>query len=235
VTELLERYLRDHSAPNKATSTHRRDKSLTAHLIRAFGAVPLDQLRPVQLADYKASRRAAGSAPKTVNDELTLLGHAYKLALLEWEWVTDNPVLKVKKEKLRSKPGCWLTPEEEARLLAASPRWLQELLLFALNTGMRQSEILNLQWTHVDLSRRTLLILEQKNGGHDTLSLNATASRYCKPAHGSGRSAPPTSFSTTRDTAGMPGICYGHFMRRAGRRGLKNSGSMTCGTHSPAG
>jgi integrase len=175
VTDLLERYLRDHSAPNKAASTHRRDKSLAAHLLRAFGAVPLDQLRPAQLADYKASRRAAGAAPKTVNDELTLLGHAYKLALLEWEWVTDNPVLKVKKEKLRPRPGRWLTAEEEARLLAASPSWVRELVLFALHTGMRQSEILNLQWPHVDLARRTLMILEQKNGGQDTLPLNATA------------------------------------------------------------
>ncbi|OQW61776.1 MAG: integrase [Nitrospira sp. ST-bin4] len=175
VTDLLERYLRDHSAPNKAATTHNRDKSLAAHLLRAFGTVPVDQLRPAQLADYKASRRAAGAAPKTVNDELTLLGHAYKLALLEWEWVTDNPVLKVKKEKIRSKPGRWLTAEEEARLLAASPCWLQELVLFALHTGMRQSEILNLHWSQVDLTRRTLMILEQKNGGQDTLPLNATA------------------------------------------------------------
>ncbi|HLZ32651.1 MAG TPA: site-specific integrase [Nitrospira sp.] len=175
MTDLLERYLRDYSAPNKAATTHCRDQSLAAHLIRAFGTVALDRLRPAQLAEYKASRRAAGAAPKTVNDELTLLGHAYKLALLEWEWVTDNPVLKVKKEKIRSKPGRWLTPEEEDRLLAASPRWLQELLLFALHTGMRQSEILNLQWPQVDLTRRTLMILEQKNGGQDTLPLNATA------------------------------------------------------------
>jgi integrase len=175
VTDLLERYLRDHSAPNKAATTHRRDKSLAAHLIRAFGGVRLDHLRPSQLADYKTSRRVVGAAPKTVNDELTLLGHAYKLALLEWEWVTDNPVLKVKKEKLRSKPGRWLTPEEEAHLFAASPHWLQEIVLFALHTGMRQSEILNLQWPHVDLARRTLMILEQKNGGQDTLPLNATA------------------------------------------------------------
>jgi integrase len=165
VTDLLERYLQDYSKPNKAATTHNRDRSLAAHLIRAFGTVPLDQLRPAQLANYKASRRAAGAAPKTVNDELTLLSHAYKLALLEWEWVSDNPVLQVKKEKLRPKPGRWLTVEEEARLMAASPSWLREILLFALHTGLRQSEILNLQWPQVDLTRRTLMILEQKNGG----------------------------------------------------------------------
>ena len=175
VKDLLERYLRDYSAPNKAAGTHRRDQSLAAHLLRAFGDVPLDQLRPAQLADYKASRRAHGIAPKTLNDELGLLGHAYKLGMREWEWATDNPVLKIAKEKVRNLIERWLTPEEEQRLLAASPPWLQEIIVFALHTGMRRGEILTLQWSHVDLARRTLTILEQKNGARDTLPVNETA------------------------------------------------------------
>jgi len=175
VKDLLERYLRDYSAPNKAAGTHRRDQSLAAHLLRAFGDVPLDQLRPAQLADYKASRRAHGVAAKTLNDELGLLGHAYKLGMREWEWVTDNPVQKIAKEKVRNLIERWLTPEEEQRLLAASPPWLQEIIVFALHTGMRRGEILTLQWCHVDLTRRTLTILEQKNGARDTLPVNETA------------------------------------------------------------
>ena len=67
----------------------------------------------------------------------------------------------------------WLTAEEEARLLAASPVWLQEIIVFAVNTGLRQSEILNLQWCNVDLFRKTITLLEQKNGGRDTLPVNA--------------------------------------------------------------
>lgn len=51
--------------------------------------------------------------------------------------------------------------------------WLQEIIVFALNTGLRQSEILNLQWCNVDLFRRTITLLEQKNGGRDTLPVNA--------------------------------------------------------------
>ncbi len=175
VKDLLERYLRDYSAPNKAAGTHRRDQSLAAHLLRAFGEVPLDQLRPARLAEYKAGRRAQGVAPKTLNDELSLLGHAYKLAEREWEWATDNPVLKIAKEKVRNLIERWLTTEEEQRLLAASPPWLQEIILFALHTGMRRGEILTLQWSHVDLVRRTLTILEQKNGARDTLPINDTA------------------------------------------------------------
>jgi len=141
----------------------------------AFGNLTLTKVRPSLLADYKARRRAEGAAPKTLNDELTLLGHAYKLACKEWEWVTDNPVQKVSKEKVRNQIERWLAPDEEARLLAASPSWLQEIILFAVNTGLRQSEILNLQWPQVDLFRRTVTLLEQKNGDRDTLPVNAAA------------------------------------------------------------
>src|SRR6267143_1153123 len=175
VKDVLDRYLRDYSAPNKAALTHRRDRSLAAHVLRAFGEVPIEQLRPARLAEYKASRRAQGAAPQTLNAELTLLGHAYKLAVREWEWVTDNPVLRITKEKVRNGIERWLTSEEEHRLLAASPPWLQEIIVFALHTGMRRGEILNLQWSHVDLSRHTLTILEQKNGARDTLPVNDTA------------------------------------------------------------
>jgi integrase len=35
------------------------------------------------------------------------------------------------------------------------------------------SEILNLQWCNVDLFRRTITLLEQRNGGRDTLPVNA--------------------------------------------------------------
>lgn len=69
----------------------------------------------------------------------------------------------------------WLTLEEEARLLAASPPWLQQLIVFAVSTGLRHREVLHLQWPEVDFSRRTVTILEQKNKSIDTLPLNIRA------------------------------------------------------------
>jgi integrase len=75
--------------------------------------------------------------------------------------------------KVRNLIERWLTAEEERGLLSASPEWLQEIIVFAANTGLRQSEILNLQWCNVDLFRRTITLLEQKDGGRDTLPVNA--------------------------------------------------------------
>ena len=170
--EMLEKYLREHSFRNKAPKSHLRDKSLAAHLIHHFKDFTLTEITPRLIAEYKTQRREDGAAPKTINNELVLIGHAYKLAIREWEWCRDNPVSKVSKEKVNNLIERWLTCEEEARLKASSPKWLQEIIAFAVNTGFRQSEILDLQWPKVDLFRKTITILEQKNKGKDTLPLN---------------------------------------------------------------
>ena len=46
-------------------------------------------------------------------------------------------------------------------------------MVFALNTGMRQGEILNLQWQEVDFLRGTLIVMKSKNGTRRTIPLNA--------------------------------------------------------------
>jgi len=125
--------------------------------------------------EYKVKRREEGAAPKTINNELILLGHAFNLAIKEREWLRENPVNKVSKEKVNNLVERWLTLEEEKCLLSFSPNWLGQIISFNLNTGLRQGEILNLQWPLVNMSRRTITILEQKNGGKDTLPLNEGA------------------------------------------------------------
>ena len=48
--------------------------------------------------------------------------------------------------------------QEEEKLLANCPDHLYPIVLTALNTGMRKSELLNLQWTDVDFDRREIAI-----------------------------------------------------------------------------
>jgi integrase len=112
------------------------------------------------------------------------MSHAFNLAMNEWEWVWENPVKKVSKEKVNNSIERWLTLEEEKRLLAFSSEWLRQIVRFAINTGLRQGEILDLKWAEVDLSRRTLTILEQKNHGKDTLPLNQMALEILKARAG---------------------------------------------------
>ena len=60
-------------------------------------------------------------------------------------------------------------------MLYGSIEWLRPILILGIETGLRQGELLNLRWSNVDLFRRTLTILEQKNKGEDTLPVNEKA------------------------------------------------------------
>lgn len=178
--EMMERYLQEHSVRNKVQSSYRRDKSLANHLLRFFGDFTLVEISPKLICEYKSMRRGKEAAPATVNKELILMNHAFNLAMKEWEWVQENPVSRVSREKVNNLIERWLNFDEEKVLLSATPGWLQEIITFAINTGLRRGEIIGLKWSQVDLFRKTMIILEQKNKGKDTLPLNEKAMQVLK-------------------------------------------------------
>jgi len=88
--ELMEKYMAEHSAINKAPRSHERDKSLNKHLVDFFGNSGLVEITPSLIAEYKTARRATGISPRTLNYELALMSHAFTLAIKEWEWVREE-------------------------------------------------------------------------------------------------------------------------------------------------
>jgi len=173
--DLMDKYMTEYSAVNKAASSHKRDKSIVIQLKSYFGNHYLTDIVPAMISDYKVKRRADGVSPRTINYELITMSHAFNMAMREWGLASDNPARKVSKERVSNNIERWLTLEEERRLLKESPPWLQDIIVFAIHTGLRQSEILDLKWSQVDIERRTVTIIEQKNRCIDTLPLNETA------------------------------------------------------------
>ena len=104
-----------------------------------------------------------------------MLSKAFSLSVKEWEWLKDNPVSRVQNEKLDNEIDRWLTDNEEIRLLENCPKWLSEISTFSLHTGLRQQELLSLEWSRVSLLRKTILIQETKNGKPKVLPLNKIA------------------------------------------------------------
>ncbi len=173
--EMIEKYMVEHSARNKAPSSYERDRSLKKHLVNFFGNLSLMEITPSLIAEYKTYRREQGISPRTLNYELALLSHTFTIAIREWQWVRENPVRKVSKEKVNNQVERWLTLEEEEKLIASSLDWIEEIISFAIATGLRESEILDLKWPQVNMARKTIDILVQKNKGKDTLPLNKRA------------------------------------------------------------
>lgn len=96
----------------------------------------------------------------TVNRELSLLSHAFSIAMREWGFVLhSNPVSIVRKPP-EGKPRDRVLNEEQRESLIAScaeckNSWVKPAVVFALETACRRGEILSLQWADVDLDRCT--------------------------------------------------------------------------------
>jgi integrase len=133
----------------------------------------LAQITPKLIVAYKGKRYADGVAPATINRELACMKKAFNLAIREWEWCRENPVARVSMEQERNRRDRWLSTGEEERLLQVARPWLKDIILFALNTGMRMGEIRELTWEGVDLFRKTVTVFRSKNGELRTIPMNS--------------------------------------------------------------
>ncbi len=176
--QMMERYMAEHSTPKKASS--KRDRGSLTHLLPFFGSYTISEITPQLISEYKTTRRGQKASPSTINRELALMKHAFNLALKEWEWVNDNPVKKVSMEKEPPARDRWLTYEEEERLLSVSPQWLEQMIIFAIETGCRKGEMLSLQWRSIDLFEKVVTIFGSKTGERRTIPLSQRALEVLK-------------------------------------------------------
>jgi integrase len=87
---------------------------------------------------------------------LALIRSILRKAMLEWEWIDKVPRIRLYKEAKRRVR--WLTPEQVQRLLQELPPHQQDMTVFALSTGLRQANVLKLEWSQVDLIRKVCWI-----------------------------------------------------------------------------
>jgi integrase len=88
----------------------------------------------------------------TVNRSLALIRSILRKAHLEWEWIDKAPKIRLFPEP--KKRVRWLTKEEADRLLSELPDHLKAMVRFSLETGLRQANVMRLQWSQIDLERR---------------------------------------------------------------------------------
>ena len=102
-----------------------------------------------------------------------MLKHLFNKAI-EWGFATANPVRQVKmfREEGRTR---WLTQEEAQMLLAACGPDFRVVVLTALQTGLRSSELKSLTWQCLDLRNRFLTVESAYSKNHETKTVPLTA------------------------------------------------------------
>ena len=134
---------------------------------------------PYGKAGSKTAAKDRVRAPATVVRYMGALSHALNTAVNEWGWMDKSPMVGVKKPKVDNERRRFLSDDEIQRVLASAKesenRFLYTVVLLALSTGMRQSEIMTLRWRNVlveDGADMGLLVMEKtKNGDARTSPL----------------------------------------------------------------
>lgn len=141
---------------NKPSEVHHKESVLRTHILPFFGAMALASIGVATLEQYKAAKLARGLSPKTINNHLAIVGRCLSSAV-EWGRIPHAPRVR----HLRTPPSTpdFLSDEECEQILGdhTEPAW-RAMLLLALRTGMRQGELLGLEWCDVDFDRPSIAV-----------------------------------------------------------------------------
>ncbi|OGW81626.1 MAG: hypothetical protein A3G33_08205 [Omnitrophica bacterium RIFCSPLOWO2_12_FULL_44_17] len=179
--ELANFYMEEYSKKYKA-SWESHDQCRLNVLSPVFGNRRVEAIMSSDVDRYLLGRLHKDKvSARTVNMELGVMK-----AMINWGiekgLVKENPIQGVKriKKNIDGTPADrervrFLTKDEYARLLEHCGGNLRKIIILAVNTGLRKSEIRRLSLNDIDFSTATLTLLRQKNGEISRVPLNQTA------------------------------------------------------------
>lgn len=111
---------------------------------------------------------------------LALMKAILRAAERDWKWLEKAPVIKV--PSVRNKRVRWLEPEEAKRLVDECPEPLKSVVKFALATGLRRSNIINMEWQQIDMQRRVAWVNPEDSKSNRAIgvALNDTACKVLR-------------------------------------------------------
>ncbi len=178
--QFIDRYI-EKELPKNPTA-YAKQKMLLTWWKSQLGPYYLCHITPPMIAELRdkllseTTRRKRLRTSSTTNRYLASISRAFTVAQREWHWVKDNPVSKITRPKENKPRDRYLEKEEIGILLeecrkSKSPH-LYTVIVFALATGARKSEVLGLKWEDVDFSRKTATFRDTKNGETRTVHLS---------------------------------------------------------------
>lgn len=203
LAEVIQRYMREVLPTMKGAKEDAI--RLTAICRRPICKTSMSRLTAGRFAEYR-DQRLQQVSNGTVIRELAYFSSVINHARREWGININNPIALVRKpasprgrERVLSEDEMVLILNELEPTGRRNP-WMKPLVIFALETAMRRSELLSLRWSEVDLIKRTATLLDTKNGDIRVVPLSTRAIATLKelPKHISGRVFPLEAAATSK-------------------------------------
>ncbi len=186
VASFLRRWL-EAAQPSLRPSTATRYRGIVEHqIIPAIGTLKLTKLQPTDVARMLARLQEQGLSPMTASHVRSVLRGALGDGE-KWGEVSRNVAKLTKPPKVEGYHVEPMNPDQALAILdAVAGGDLEAPVAVALWTGLRQGELLALQWSDVDLSAHRV-------------SVSATLQRRGREWH-----VEPTKTAKSRRTIGLP-------------------------------
>lgn len=144
-------------------STVEKYASAFKHMENLWGNLLIKFITSDHIEKYKVHRLNSGLSKATVNIDYRSMRAIFNLAVL-WGYIEKNPCKGVKQYHLDEKERLAFTEEEIKLLLdTLDNKKIKYLTIIALNTGCRVEELLNLQWSDINLTSKVITIRNKEN------------------------------------------------------------------------
>ena len=152
---------------------------------KELGHLLLSDVRPSVITEKKQkllkekNTKGKVRSASTCNRYLASLSHLLSICWRQWEWIEENPLKKITREKEPQGRTRFLSSDERQRFLEACQESSNSQLFFfvvmLLSTGARYGEIRNLKWTDADLIRGRIIITKSKNSDMRSIPVRGLA------------------------------------------------------------
>ena len=160
LNDIIDRYQNECQLINRS---YKRENSRLRLLRKHLGDFSIDRLTPNRIGLFRDLRLSHGLSPATIVKDLNTLSKLIKIAQREWGlYLATNPISLIQKPKVVGYRVRRLTKSEEEILLKNSSAEMSNMILFAIDTGMRLGEILRLTWN--DIQNNIAVLQHTKNG-----------------------------------------------------------------------
>lgn len=159
-------------------------KRTFSHLVAITGDMPIRKITARHIDEYN-TRRLQRVKPVSASVELRALKAAFNTAN-RWKLLSENPSEESPLPSVPEQAPIFFTLDDFQRLLSVIREpWLKDVVMLAVLTGMRRSELANLRWAHVDFGRRLIHIetsasFKTKSGQRRTIPLSESAMRVVR-------------------------------------------------------
>jgi integrase len=154
---VLQRYLNGQKSRLSAGSYIREERILELNMVPFFGRdTKMSVIRQSDVHRYLDTRKSEVSAA-SVTKEFYLLKRIFAFAVGR-KVICTSPAHNVKAPPLPQGKLRSIQPKELQAVLKSCPEWLQPIVSFALATGMRRGDILELRWQDVHLETGRIVL-----------------------------------------------------------------------------